>query len=263
MTAPALVMVARGSSDPEVAQVAHEMRLQLQQMRPDFSISAAFLDHCSPNAHQVVNKLVRQDHSEIVLVPLQLTHAIEICADMQQMVQRMRSTFPRTKFVVSRPIGPEASLLNILDERLRNALRLARALELDGLVLSSEATGDIRGNALLARRARQWSTHHKLPCLTAVADGSGPSTAQAIQGLRSQGRRHIAVGSYFLTADDAFHRQAELAYRFGAVAVSDPLGAHPEVLDLVLARYAFAAMELLEFEGETEATDEQLQTVGA
>lgn len=262
MTAPALVMVAGGSSDPEVAQVTHEMRLQLQQLRPDFSISAAFLDHCSPTGLQVVSKLVKQEHSEVVFVPLQLTHAIDVCSDMLGLLQRARSTFPRTKFVVSRPIGPEATLLNILDDRLRDALRLARALELDGLVLSSEATGDIRGNALLARRARQWSTHHRLPCLTAVADGSGPSTAQAIQGLRSQGRRHIAVGSFFLTAEDAYHRQSELAYRFGAVAVSEPLGAHPEVLDLVLARYAFAAMELLEFEGETE-TDEQLHTVGA
>ncbi len=262
MTAPALVMVSGGSSDPEVAQVAHEMRLQLQQLRPDFSISAAFLDHCSPSGLQVVSKLVKQDHSEIVFVPLQLTHAIEVCPDMLSMLQRVRAGFPRTKFVVSRPIGPEAALLSILDERLRDALRLVRALELDGLVLSSEASGDIRGNALLARRARQWSTHHHLPCLTAVADGSGPSTAQAIQGLRSQGRRHIAVGSFFLTSEDAFHRQAELAYRFGAVAVSDPLGAHQEVLDLVLARYAFAAMELLEFEGET-ADDERLHTVGA
>ena len=36
----------------------------------------------------------------------------------------------------------------------------------------------------------------------------------------------------------------------GAVAVSEPLGTASEVGDLVLARYAFAAMELLPFDAE-------------
>lgn len=236
------------------------MRKRLQVMRPDFTINAAFLDHCPPSGPQVVSQLVRQNVEEFVFVPLQLTHAIDSGPELDAMISRVRSVHPSARFVPSRPIGPEVSLLNILDERLREALRLARALELDGLVLSAEGSGDVRGNALLARRARQWATHHKLPCLTAVADGTGASTAQAIQSLRSQGRRHIAVGSFFLTADDSYHRQAELAYRFGAVAVSSPLGSHTEVLDLVLARYAFAAMELLQFEGEEESSE--LRTVG-
>jgi sirohydrochlorin ferrochelatase len=254
-------MVAGGSPDPEVAQVVHVMRQRLQAMRPEFTINAAFLDHCPPSGPQVISQLVKQSVEEFVLVPLQLTQAIEASPEVDAMVRRVRSAHPTARFVVSRPIGPEVTLLNILDERLREALRHSRALELDGLVLSSEGCGDVRGNALIARRARQWSTHHKLPCLTAVADGTGASAAQAIQNLRSQGRRHIAIGSFFLTADEAYHRQAELAYRFGAVAVSAPLGAHAEMLDLVLARYAFAAMELLEFEGEeTEGTP--LRTVG-
>ena len=32
--------------------------------------------------------------------------------------------------------------------------------------------------------------------------------------------------------------------------VAAPVGAHRELIDLVLARYAYAAMGLLEFEGE-------------
>ena len=115
-----------------------------------------------------------------------------------------------------------------------------------GRRISSATTGDVRGAALLARRARQWSTHHRLPCLTAVADGTGPSVAQAFAGLRSQGRRHIAVGSFFLGPDESYAVQADLAYRVGAVAVSEPLGTAAEVAELVLARYAFAAMDLLD-----------------
>jgi hypothetical protein len=54
----------------------------------------------------------------------------------------------------------------------------------------------------------------------------------------------------FLAADQAYTDQVLQARRAGAVAVAEPIGAHRELIDLVLARYAFAAMGLLEFEGE-------------
>ena len=40
-------------------------------------------------------------------------------------------------------------------------------------------------------------------------------------------------------------RAAELALEAGAVAVSEPLGAHPEIARTVLARYAVGAVELV------------------
>lgn len=252
MTAPALVVVSRGSTDPQVAQVAHELRKGLQALRPEMSIHVAFLDQGSPSGAQVVAQLERQGVREIVFVPLHLTNAIATDPRVEGLLCRSKQNHPDIRFTGSRPIGPEISLLTVLDQRMRHALSHARCLELDGLVLAAENSGDVRGGALLARRARQWSTHHRLPCLTAVADESGPSVAQAIMGLRSQGRRHIAVGSFFLGPDDSYHAQSDLAYRYGAVSVSDPIGAAPEVLDLVLARYAFAAMDLLDFGFEEE-----------
>ena len=46
--------------------------------------------------------------------------------------------------------------------------------------LTTAEVGIAGGTSLLARRARQWSTHHKLPCLTAVADGSGAGLGLSI-----------------------------------------------------------------------------------
>ncbi|MFZ0530997.1 MAG: CbiX/SirB N-terminal domain-containing protein [Propionicimonas sp.] len=264
MTAPALVMVARGSSDPTVAQVTHELVNGLAELRPEMAVRGAFLEQSPPTAAQVLDQLAAKGHREVVLVPLELTHAVECDPSMVDLLQRARANYPDQRITLSRPIGPEISLLTILDQRLRSALSQARCLELDGLVLSASCAGDVRGGALLARRARQWSTHHRLPCLTAVADESGPSVAQAIMGLRAQGRRHIAVGSFFLSADEPYHAQSDLAYRYGAVSVSEPIGAAREVADLVLARYAFAAMDLLDFEVETLAEPvRHLSVVGA
>jgi sirohydrochlorin ferrochelatase len=224
------------------------LRQGLQALRPGMPIRGAFFESNPPSAPQIVDSLVEQGEKEIVFVPLDLNNAVNSHPDVDALVRRAKAAFPQVRFISSRPIGPEGCLLTVLDTRMRAALSHARCLELDGLVLSSETFGDARGSALFARRARQWAAHHHLPCLAAVSDDSGPSVAQSILNLRSQGRRHIAVGSYFLAADQAYHAQSELAYHYGAVSVSEPIGAAREVLDLVLARYAFAAMELIEFD---------------
>ena len=59
------------------------------------------------------------------------------------------------------------------------------------------------------------------------------------------GRRHVAVASLFLAPGFLPDRAAELALEAGAIAVSAPLGAHPELARVILARYAVGAVELV------------------
>jgi sirohydrochlorin ferrochelatase len=87
-----------------------------------------------------------------------------------------------------------------------------------------------------------------------MGDGSSPNVAAAIESLNSQGRRHVGVGSFFLAPDLGFDAQARLALRHGAIAVSSPIGVDDAVLDLILTRYAFAAMDLLDEDEQGELT---------
>lgn len=253
MTAPALVLVANGSVDHGVNATMHSFRKRLQTMRPDMSVNVAFLDHCPPTGPQVVTTLAHRGVTELVFVPTQLTSAIQ-APGVDELLARVRMAHPQLKIAASRPIGPATDLLNLLDERLRDALRQAHESQVDGLVLAAPDGGDSRGAALLQRRARQWSAHHKLPCYVAVNDGSGLSTVDAVAALRAQGRRHIAVGSLWITPDEAFCAQAQAAVARGAVAVSQPFGVDDRLLSLALGRYAYAAMSLLD-EAATDASE--------
>ncbi|MGO4957323.1 sirohydrochlorin chelatase [Luteococcus sp. Sow4_B9] len=246
MTAPALVLLAQGSIQPEQTRHLHAIRLQMQQARPELDVALAFLDQGSPSSAAVVSSLVARGVREVVFVPMDLTHAVEPTDEATLVVEQVKTAHPGVAITMSRPVGPATDLLNVLDVRLREALRQSHTVELDGLVLSAPTAGDTRGNALLARRARQWSAHHRLPCVVAVNDGSGASVSQAVSTLRSQGRRHIAVGSFYIGADESFQRQRELALHAGVEAVSEPMADHEFILDLVMARYVFAAMELLD-----------------
>lgn len=269
MTAPALILLAQGSDDPSVIQSVHALRKNMQELRPELSIYLAFLDHCPPSGPQVVSTLVNRGVDEIVFVPLDIARAIDAAPEAEIVAQRVRVAHPDLRVTIARPVGPAVELLNLLDVRLRNALASNHVLELDALVLSVPHAGDIRGNALVSRRARQWSSHHRLPVVVAYADGSGPSVTTAIANLRGQGRRAIAVGSFFLSADAAFVSQTEQALAAGAVAVSAPFCADERIGDLVMARYAYGAMALLDYvtdgvavsEAEPTPVEEASQTV--
>ena len=142
-------------------------------------------------------------------------------------------------------LGLEPVFLEVLDRRLRTALRDARVRELDALVLTAAGSSDQLANQAVARLARLWSARHKLPTVAAYASTAPPAAGEAVRQFRAEGRRHIAVGSLFLAPGTLPERAAELALEAGAVAVSEPLGADPEVARTVLARYAVGAVELV------------------
>lgn len=246
MSAPALVLLAQGTTDSRVEQVYHTLRHELQSQRPTISIHLAFADSCPPTGPQVIGALANRGVDEVVLVPLDLSRVCGPTDTMAGVLTAVRHHRPDVKSAMARPIGPAIELLNVLDLRLRNALSTVHATELDGLVLLTPTWGDTRGAGLIARRARQWATHHKLPVLVAHSDRSGPDVAAAIASLRHIGRRNIAVGSLFISPTELYRQQAELALASGALAVSAPLGADPLLGELAMARYSFAAMELLD-----------------
>jgi sirohydrochlorin ferrochelatase len=137
----------------------------------------------------------------------------------------------------------ETVFLEVLDKRLRAALKEARVRELDALVLAAAGSSDSLANQAVARLARLWGSRHKLPTVAAFASAAPPATGEAVRQFRAEGRRHIAVGSLFLAPGTLPDRAAELALEAGAVAVSAPLGVDAEVAWTILARYAVGAVK--------------------
>lgn len=245
MAAPALVALAHGSRDPRSAATIKALIDEAKAMRPDLKIEAAFLDLARPSFTTVVDRLVKAGHEEIVVVPLLLTEAYHAKVDVPEAVAAMSARHPELKIRATKILGMETAFLEVLDLRMREALKSARVRELDALVLAAAGSSDSLANQTVARIARTWATRHKLPVTAAFASTAPPATGEAVRAFRAEGRRHIAVASFFLAPGMLPDRAAELAMEAGAVAVSEPLGAHPEVARVVLARYAVGAVELV------------------
>jgi sirohydrochlorin ferrochelatase len=244
MAAPALVALAHGSRDPRSAATITALVDAVRSMRPDLKVERAFLDLSKPSLDTVIDRLSRK-HEEIVVVPLLLTEAYHAKVDVPSAIAAAQARHPEVRIRATPILGLEARFLEVLDLRMREALASARARELDALVLAAAGSSDPLANQSVARLARLWGSHHKLPVTAAFASTSPPATGEAVRAFRKEGRRHIAVASLFLAPGFLPDRAAELALEAGAVAVSAPLGADPEVARTVLARYAVGADELV------------------
>ena len=244
MAAPALVALAHGSRDPRSAASITALVDAVRSMRPDLKVERAFLDQSNPSLDTVIDRLSRK-HEEIVVVPLLLTEAYHAKVDVPSAIAAAQARHPEVRIRATPILGLEARFLEVLDLRMREALASARARELDALVLAAAGSSDPLANQSVARLARLWGSHHKLPVTAAFASTSPPATGEAVRAFRKEGRRHIAVASLFLAPGFLPDRAAELALEAGAVAVSEPLGAHPEIARTVLARYAVGAVELV------------------
>jgi sirohydrochlorin ferrochelatase len=252
MTAPSLILVGHGGGDPRVAEVSQSLRARVTELRPGLDVHAAFLDN-PPTALQVINKLVERGVTEVVLTPLSLSDAFSGGAELTALLTAIRAAHPGLQVVASQPIGPDSRLLSVVDRRLRDELRRRRIDDLDGLVFLADGGSDQQGHdprshAIIARRARLWSAHHRLPSVTAFGSDHGPSAAEAVRSLIAQGRRHIAVGSWYLSPTEDYREQSRLALAAGARAVSAPLGAEPELVETIISRYVVSAMDMVDLE---------------
>ncbi len=248
MSAPGLILAAAAApidNDSALTGIAHYLGLA----RPDLVITTARFGNGVESLQTALSKMTEAGRREVVVVPVDLAAAAATPEALAAACDEIKRLEDDVAICVARPIGPAVELLMVLDQLVRTELNRVQAVEVDALVLASPAGGDARGTSLLARRARQWSAHHRLPAQTAVITADGTGVALAVKNLRNAGRRHIAVGALVIEADDLYRSNKQSALNVGALCVTGPIPAKSFV-ELILARYAYAAMALLRFDDE-------------
>ena len=198
MAAPALIALAHGSRDPRSSATVTALVEEVRAQRPDLRVEPAFLELSRPSFQTVVDRLVRAGHDEIVVVPLLLTEAFHAKVDVPSAIAEAAARHEGLQIRATAILGLETCFLEVLDIRMREALKASRVRELDALVLAAAGTTDPLANQAVARLARLWGNHHKLPVSAAYASSTPPATGEAVRAFRAEGRRHIAVASLFL-----------------------------------------------------------------
>jgi len=224
MTPPALLAVAHGSPDPRAFPVLRELADAVRVRRRELRVELAFLGHDEPDVATAVRSLAAGGVDDVVVVPLLLAAAYHAKTDLPALLTSARAAHPRLRIVQGDVLGPHPQLTALLRRRLREV----DVDESAHVVLGAVGSSDAEANASVA----------------AVAAGIGasvgfascrPDIAEVVAGLR-QGEgagRRIAIASYVLAPGTLPDRFASA----GADVVTSPLGAEPEIVDVVLDRY--------------------------
>ena len=125
MSAPGIVLVARGDDDPAVRASFDVVIGHLTSLRPDLKVGLGLLNSNTPTVHEAVTSLAATGIEEIAMVPMDLVSATDHSPVLGHARDEVEAAHPGLSIVIARPIGPDIDLLNVLDAKLRDALHRA------------------------------------------------------------------------------------------------------------------------------------------
>jgi sirohydrochlorin ferrochelatase len=209
-----LVLAFHGTRDPRGAVVCEEIA-SLVRSSVDVPVEVAYADVRQPDVRSVVD-------GPAVVVPAFLAAGYHVRVDIPEQIGN------RPDVVVTSPLGVDAV------PAMRDRLREAGFRRGDAVVLAAAGSSDPRALADVRRAAALLGAD----AIGYVATAT-PRVPDVVAGLRG---RRVAVASWLL-APGTFH--GSLA-ECGADVVSEPIGAHPLVVDVLLRKYYEARAVLLQ-----------------
>ncbi|MFJ3664937.1 sirohydrochlorin chelatase [Streptomyces sp. NPDC090106] len=226
---PALVVVAHGSRDPRALSTVNELLDTVRALRPGLPVH---LGHIELNAPLLTDTLASLGDREAVLVPLLLSRGYHVKRDIPEM-----AAATRVRARLAPALGPHPLLVDALHDRLLEAGWDDSARAGGAVVLAAAGSRDPESKVDTGRTAQLLSARLGVPVVPAYATTAAPRVPDAIKALEDSGRTRVAVASYF-TAPGRFATECAQAAPWIASA---PLGTHPAMADLLLARYDLTA----------------------
>lgn len=226
---PRLLLVAHGTRSSagrrELCRLLLETRKRLRGeggARGGVDCRLAWVDVQSPSPQRVL-----ADGVPTVVVPAFLARGYHVSEDVGGACRDAPGPVTLTEH-----LGAEPQVVRALVQRLAEAGAVG-AYGADAVVLGAAGSRDAASRAETAAVAERLAATLRVPVVPAFASAAEPTVADAVADLRARGHSRVAVATHLLAPGFFADRLAEA----GADVTSAPLGAHPEIVDLVVRRY--------------------------
>ncbi|MBE6474133.1 MAG: sirohydrochlorin chelatase [Actinomyces succiniciruminis] len=219
-----LVVLAHGTRAPGALPVLEQVSAQVADLLPGVVVRHGFVEFQNPTAREAFSGL----HDPVV-VPFFLGGGYHVLHDLPGLLAEHGSGS------ATRHLGPEATIVNAVADRLRQAAAEAGAAvtSLDGVVLAGSGSFRRRPVRETEQAAALLARELGVPVRPAYLAKTSPTARDAVASWRREGARTIAVAPYLL-AEGKFSRAL---HRSEASFVAAPIGAHPAVARVVAQRY--------------------------
>jgi sirohydrochlorin ferrochelatase len=215
---PTLLVAAHGTKSPVGSATTSSLAAAIAAARPDVDVSLCFLDVAAPSLADAL----RAHQEPTVVVPLLLSSGFHVLTDIPAVV----AGHPHVR--VARHLGPDPLVIDALVDRLaavRGPAGVA-ATVLAGAGSSNPLAADdlAAAAALLAERLGR--------PVSILTLGEDLPAALATAALPLEVATYLLAEGQFV--DTLRSAAASVA---GDVTFADPIGVHPALVALVLARY--------------------------
>jgi sirohydrochlorin ferrochelatase len=216
---PTLVAVAHGTQDPNgLAEIRRLINI-VRTKRPDVPVELCWLDGATPTLAALLPDVT----GAAVIVPILLSTGYHVKVDIPEIVGDRRHT------VIMTPLGPDKRISRVAYLRLVEARAGGGN---DGVVLVGAGSSDPDARAELLEAARYLERWNHFPvAIGQLTDPDPFAQAPAVDQVAN----YLLAPGYF---NDMLHLLADCD------VISDPIGAHPLVADVILDRYD-AGVQLL------------------
>jgi len=220
---PVLLAVAHGSRRPAAQDDVRTLLGAVRAARPGLKVREAYIELAQPSLPEVL----RAQLIPVVVVPLLLGSGYHIAHD----VAGVAASYRGGDVPCAPALGPDPLLAEALADRL---LAAEGDRGSDGpIVLAAAGSSDPRSYADTEAMAGLLAMRLGRPVVPAYNTMARPSVRDTVAALRGRRYQRVSVAGYLLWPG----RFAAEVAACGADVVSAPIGLHPALVKLVLARY--------------------------
>lgn len=242
MTTP-LLIVGHGTKDPLGVQDFLALVDRTRARLADVATGGGFIELSAPPLTDAVARLWHEGHRRVAAVPLVLVGAGHAKGDIPGAMAREMVRRPGLSYAYGRPLGPHPILLELLAERIDQALQGLSAAGTT-VLLVGRGSSDPDANAEVVKTSRLlWEGRGYDGVETAFVSLAAPDVAHGLERARLLGASRVVVAPYFLFRGVLPDRVVAQASQWAAqqrgvdVRVAPVLGDCDALAELVVQRY--------------------------
>ena len=117
----AVILLGHGSIREEANKEVRAMWDMMQAELPELEISGCFVEVAEPTMEQEIDRLAAEGFHRIVIVPMFLTRGQHLSNGIPRILEAMRQKYTQIQIDLTRHLGIDPLLAEIIKNRLREA----------------------------------------------------------------------------------------------------------------------------------------------
>ncbi|HET6371438.1 MAG TPA: sirohydrochlorin chelatase [Nitrospiria bacterium] len=236
-----LLLLGHGSDEPAFREEIERLSGQVKEMVSLPFVDVAYLERLDPTIATGVERGLAAGVGEIICTPVFLFAGQDIKGKLPDALSPSRAKYPNLSLLLTRPFGPDGRLVEILQERMREA-GLKRPGSGERVILVGRGSSDPEPAEGLAELAEMLQERSGFPVNIAFLDGADPDLPIVIGREVAEGATSILVLPCLLFRGVILNRVARevesLREKHPSVQIvlGGHLGPHPNLARIIAER---------------------------